>query len=166
MNAIENAEAIIVGGGNTWKLVRMLHENRLMNPVREKVFNGVPYIGWSAGANVACPTLRTTNDMPVIDPLSFDTIGLVPFQINPHYTDVIAPGHAGETRDQRIAEFLVVNPSVKVVGLREGSMLKLEDKYLNLLGKFNCKVFNNGEEPVEYLPGDDLNFLMGEGWLL
>lgn len=166
VKAIEDAEAIIVGGGNTWRLVRMLHENKLMNPIRERVFNGAPYIGWSAGANIACPTLRTTNDMPITDPLSFDTIGLVPFQINPHYTDVVAPGHAGETRDQRIAEFTALNPSVNVVGLREGSILKLEEKNLSLVGKFTCKLFNNGKLPVEYAPGDDLSFLMREGWLM
>ena len=166
VKAIEDAEAIVVGGGNTWRLVRMLHENKLMNPIRERVFNGAPYIGWSAGANIACPTLRTTNDMPITDPLSFDTIRLVPFQINPHYTDVVAPGHAGETRDQRIAEFTALNPSVNVVGLREGSMLKFEEKQLNLIGEFTCKLFKNGQVPVEYASGDDLSFLMGEEWLL
>ncbi len=161
VKAIENAEAIVVGGGNTWKLVRMLHDKKLINPIREKVYNGTPFIGWSAGANVACPTLRTTNDMPIIEPRGFDCISLVPFQINPHYTDVIAPGHAGESRDQRIEEFTVLNPALYVLGLREGTMLKLEDNKMNLIGSQNCKVFKNAQPPVEYVPGDDLSFMMG-----
>ena len=165
VKAIEEAEAIVVGGGNTWKLVRMLHDNKLMNPIREKVYNGFPYIGWSAGANVACPTLRTTNDMPVIDPRGFDCIGLVPFQINPHYTDVAAQGHAGETRDQRIQEFTFLNPDSYVVGLREGTMLKFENGQLDLLGNHNCKIFKNAADSIEYQPGANLSFLMGTGWL-
>lgn len=165
IRAIEDAEAIVVGGGNTWKLVRMLHDKKLMNPIREKVYNGTSYIGWSAGANVACPTLRTTNDMPVIDPRGFDCIGLVPFQINPHYLDAVAQGHAGETRDQRIAEFNELNPEIYVVGLREGTMLKLENQKLDLIGNRKCRIFKNAKQPVEYAPGDDVSFLMGTGWL-
>lgn len=165
VKAIEEAEAIVVGGGNTWKLVRMLHDQKLMNPMREKVYNGTPYIGWSAGANVACPTLRTTNDMPIVDPKGFGCIGLVPFQINPHYLDAVDQGHAGETRDQRIAEFNELNPEIYVVGLREGTMLKLEDSKMNLIGKQGCKVFKNAKQPVQYFPGEDLSFLMGTGWL-
>ncbi len=163
--AIEDAEAIVVGGGNTWRLVRMLHDKKLMNPIREKVYNGTPYVGWSAGANIACPTLRTTNDMPIIDPKCFDCIGLVPFQINPHYLDAVNQGHAGETRDQRIAEFNELNPKIYVVGLREGTMLKLDDHKLDLIGSQKCKVFKNAQEPVEYSQGDDLSFLMGTGLL-
>ena len=120
VQAVYDAEAIVVGGGNTWQLVRMLHDNQLMKPIREKVMNGALYVGWSAGSNVACPTLRTTNDMPIIDPKGFDTTGLIPFQINPHYLDANPEGHGGETREQRIEEFLEVNPDIYVVGLREG----------------------------------------------
>jgi dipeptidase E len=165
VKAIEDAEAIVIGGGNTWKLVRMLHDKKLINPIREKAYNGIPFIGWSAGANVACPTLRTTNDMPIIDPRGFDCIGLIPFQINPHYLDAHAQGHAGETRDQRIAEFNEVNPEIYVAGLREGTMLRLENGKMDLIGKHKCKIFKNGKQPVEYSPGDDLSFLMGTGWL-
>ncbi len=165
IKAVEDAEAIVVGGGNSWKLVRMLHDKKLMNPIREKAYNDTPYIGWSAGANIVCPTLCTTNDMPIIEPRGFDCIGLIPFQINPHYFDKIIQGHAGETRDQRIAEFIEIYPEIYVVGLREGTMLKLENDRLDLIGKQNCKVFKNGEQPVEYDPGADLSFLMGTGWL-
>jgi len=104
--AVHAAEAIIVGGGTTWQLVRMLHDTHLMGPLREKVMGGIPYVGWIAGSNVACPTLRTTNDMPIIDPKGFDTLNLVPFQINPHYIDADPDGHAGETREQRIQEVI------------------------------------------------------------
>ncbi len=159
--AVEQAEAIVVGGGNTWQLVRKLHDQKLMNPIREKVFNGTPYIGWSAGSNVACPTLRTTNDMPIVDPKGFDCIGLVSFQINPHYLDDNTPGHAGETREQRIEEFLEVNPDTYVAGLREGTMLKLEHNRLELIGKRTCRLFKKGEPPRELKAGEDLSFLLG-----
>ena len=98
VQAVNDAEVIVVGGGNTWQLVRLLHENQLMDAIREKVIGGTPYIGWSAGSNVACPTLRTTNDMPITDPKGFDTTGLIPFQINPHYLDSNPEGHGGETQ--------------------------------------------------------------------
>jgi len=163
--AIEDAEAIIIGGGNTWQMVRILHEKKLMNPIREKVFNGTPYIGWSAGTNVACPTLRTTNDMPIIEPRGFECVGLVPFQINPHYTDENVRNHAGESREQRIREFITLHPKIYVVGLREGTILKLENDKLQLIGSKTCKVFKQGEEPVEYTPGDDLSYLMETGFL-
>ncbi len=160
IKAIRDAEVIVVGGGNTWQLVRMLHEQKLMNPIREKAFNGTPYIGWSAGSNVACPTLRTTNDMPIIDPLGFECTHLIPFQINPHYLDANPEGHGGETREQRIEEFLEINPAIYVAGLREGTMFKVEGENIELIGSRNCRVFKKGETPVEYSPGDDLNFLL------
>lgn len=165
VKAVEEAEAIVVGGGNTWKLVRMLNDHKLMNPIRERVFNGMPYIGWSAGANVACPTLRTTNDMPIIDPKGFDCIGLIPFQINPHYLDATTQGHAGETRDQRIAEFTTLNPKFYVVGLREGSMLRFDGDELELIGEPGCRIFKDDRQPLEYKPSDDISFLMGTGLL-
>lgn len=160
VKAIQNAEAIVVGGGNTWQLVRMLHQQKLMNPIREKVFNGTPYVGWSAGSNVACPTLRTTNDMPIIDPLGFDCFRMIPFQINPHYLDANPDGHGGETREQRIAEFLEVNPNCYVAGLREGTMFKLEDGKLELIGSRKCRIFKKGQEAFEVSAGDDCNFLL------
>lgn len=160
IKAVYEAEAIIVGGGNTWQLVRLMHDHKLMNPIREKVFNQTPYIGWSAGANVACPTLRTTNDMPIIDPKGFDCIGLVPFQINPHYLHENPEGHGGETREQRIIEFLEINPNLYVAGLREGTMLKLENKNLSLIGSRTCRIFKKGASPSELSSNDDFNFLL------
>lgn len=160
VKAIEKAEAIVVGGGNTWQLVRMMNENLLFPAIRQKVLNGTPFIGWSAGSNVACPTLRTTNDMPIVDPLGFDTLNLVPFQINPHYLDSNPEGHAGETREQRIEEFIEINPETYVVGLREGSMLKIENNILSLIGDKTLRVFKKGEQPVEQSGKKDLSYLL------
>jgi dipeptidase E len=158
--AVNAAEAIVIGGGNTWQLVRLLHAHHLMAPIRDKVLSGSPYIGWSAGANVACPTLRTTNDMPIIDPLGFDTIRLIPFQINPHYLDAHPEGHAGETREQRILEFLEINPDIWVVGLREGTMLRIEKENLRLIGHRTARIFKKGDTPIELGTKDDFCFLL------
>ena len=160
VKAVEDAEAIVVGGGNTWKLVQMLHLNRLMEPIRKKALGGTPYIGWSAGSNVACPTLRTTNDMPIIDPVGFDTLNLVPFQINPHYTDAHPEGHGGETREDRIREFIEINPDVYVVGLREATMFLLENRQLTLIGNRPARIFKKGPAPKELNAGDDFSFLL------
>ncbi|MDP2890869.1 MAG: dipeptidase PepE [Bacteroidota bacterium] len=160
VQAVKDAEVIVVGGGNTWQLVRMMHENKLMEVIREKVVNGVPFVGWSAGSNVACPTLRTTNDMPIIDPLGFDTIGLVPFQINPHYLDANPEGHGGETRQQRIEEFLEVNPELYVVGLREGTMLRVEDQKMSLIGNRTARIFRKGADFFELSSDEDFSFLL------
>lgn len=162
VQAVEEAEAIVVGGGNTWQLVRMLHDQDLMRAISRKVQQGTPYIGWSAGSNVACPTLRTTNDMPIIDPRSFNTLNLVPFQINPHYLDANPEGHGGETREQRISEFLEINPKTYVVGLREGTMFKLENGKLDLTGKRSARIFRKGATPYELNAGDDFSFLLRE----
>jgi len=160
VEAVKKAEAIVVGGGNTWQLVRMMHDNRLMDAIREKVEHGTPYIGWSAGSNVACPTLQTTNDMPVVDPKGFDCMGLVPFQINPHYLDANPAGHGGETREQRIEEFLEVNPEITVVGLREGTMLIRESNTLKMIGSRNARIFKKGMHPEELNASDDFSFLL------
>jgi dipeptidase E len=160
IEAVRNAKAIVVGGGNTWKLVRMLYLNRLILPVRKKVLAGVPYVGWSAGSNVACSTLRTTNDMPITHPIGFETFNFVPFQINPHYLDSHPENHGGETREQRIEEFLVENPKIYVVGLREGTMLKYENDKLSMIGSRNARIFHFGSAPQELSNSDDFNFLM------
>ena len=160
VEAVQKADAIVVGGGNTWQLVRMMHDNRLMEAIRLKVEQGTPYIGWSAGSNVACPTLRTTNDMPVTDPKGFDCIGLIPFQINPHYLDANPEGHGGETREQRIEEFLEVNPEITVVGLREGTMFRLEGNSLKLIGSRSARIFRKGSAPQELNDNDDFDFLI------
>jgi dipeptidase E len=158
--AVMKADAIIVGGGNTWKLLKTIRDNGLIDPVREKILSGTPYIGWSAGANVACPTIMTTNDMPVTEPDSFSAFSLVPFQINPHYLDTNPAGHAGETREQRIAEYIEMNPGIYVVGLREGTMLRAESGKLSLTGPRNARLFIKGAIPVEAGQNDDLSFLL------
>jgi dipeptidase E len=160
VSAVLNAEAIVVGGGNTWKLLKTIRDNRLIEPVRERVLAGFPYIGWSAGSNVACPTIRTTNDMPVVEPGSFSSFNLIPFQINPHYLDANPAGHAGETREQRIEEFIEVNPDLYVAGLREGTMLIIEDKKIRLAGPRKLRVFKKGQAPLELSTGNDLSFLL------
>lgn len=160
VKAVREAQALAVGGGNTWKLLKMLRENELIDIVREKVLGGMPYIGWSAGSNVACPTIMTTNDMPVVAPDSFEAFNLVPFQINPHYLDANPSGHAGETREQRIEEFIEVNPDLFVVGLREGTMLMVENRKLHLKGPRSARIFKKGLAPVEAAPGDNLSFLL------
>ncbi|MDZ7738186.1 MAG: dipeptidase PepE [Bacteroidales bacterium] len=160
LKAIKDADAIVVGGGNTWQLLKMIIENKLIEPIRKKVQGGTPYIGWSAGSNMACPSIRTTNDMPVVEPESFSAFNLIPFQINPHYLDANPDGHAGETRQQRIEEFLVVNPGIYVAGLREGTMLLLEDGKLSLVGPRKLRLFRKGDKPVELEKSDDLSFLL------
>lgn len=158
--AIEKADAIIVGGGNTWQLVSMLQEKKLMKAIRKKVKEGTPYIGWSAGSNIACPTLRTTNDMPIMEPKKFKTLKLIPFQINPHYLDENPANHGGETREVRINEFIEVNRDMYVVGLREGTMLRLEDEKLSMIGSRQARVFKYGQAPQELSNTDDFSFLM------
>lgn len=158
--AIRTADAIMIGGGNTWKLTRMLQENDLIDLIREKVNMGTPYIGWSAGSNVACPTLRTTNDMPIVAPLSFDTLNLVPFQLNPHYLDAHPENHGGETREMRINEFIIENPDIYVVGLRESTILHFENGKLSLIGDRSARIFKFGKEPYELTSKGDFNFLV------
>ncbi len=158
--AIEDAEAIAVGGGNTWHLAREIHRLMLAEPIRRKVRSGTPYIGWSAGSNVACPTFQTTNDMPICDPLGFDGLGLIPFQINPHYLHGNPPGFHGETREERIVEYLELHPDVWVVGLREGTMLRFEHGRLRLLGEQPCRVFRHGQEFREAGPDESFDFLL------
>ncbi len=159
--AVRKAQAIVVGGGNTWMLLKLIRDNKLVGRVREKVLSGTPYIGWSAGSNVACPTIRTTNDMPVIRPSSFGAFNLIPFQINPHYLDANPEGHAGETREQRIEEFIEVNPDLWVAGLREGTMFLVEEEKIRLIGPRKTRIFRKGHEPLELGESDELSFLLG-----
>ena len=153
VEAVRKAKAIAVGGGNTFHLVYMLHRKNLVEVIRERALQGIPYMGWSAGANVACPSLRTTNDMPIVQPESFLTFNLVSFQINPHYLDANPEGHGGETRQQRIEEFLAINRDVTVVGLREATLIQVEGIHYELKGARPMKIFRYGEEPVELMPG-------------
>jgi len=158
--AITAADTIVVGGGNTWHLLYMLQKLELIDSISMAVNKRANYIGWSAGANIACPTIRTTNDMPIIEPEDMSASDLVPFQINPHYLDANPDGHAGETREMRIQEFMVVNPSVYIVGLREGTSLLVENKKIKLLGNKTARIFRGGLEPIELSSTDDLSFLL------
>jgi len=158
--AVEKADAIAVGGGNTFHLLRGLYEARVVETIRARVRGGMPYVGWSAGSNVACPTIKTTNDMPIVQPPTLDALGLVPFQINPHYTDAHLAGHMGETRDERLAEFVQANPGVWVIGIREGTMLRLEGRTIRLIGDKPARLFLKGEEPRNIPPTDSYDFLL------
>ena len=160
IEAVEKAEVIIVGGGNTWQLVKMLQENNLMEAIVKKVQEGTPYVGWSAGSNIACPTLKTTNDMPIVEPASFNTLNLVPFQINPHYLDDNNDTHGGETRETRITEFIHANKEVYVVGLREGCMLLLENNDIQMIGARDARIFHYEKETEELSEKDDFRFLI------
>ena len=150
---VRDAAAIAVGGGNTFRLLERLYATRLLDVVRERARAGVPYLGWSAGSVVACPTIQTTNDMPIIAPPSFAALGLVPFQINAHYTDFHPPGFQGETRAERLAEFLALNASQRVIGLREGAMLRVIDDVATLLGAPGAVEFRSGSAPRELTVG-------------
>jgi dipeptidase E len=160
VRAVNNAEAIIVGGGNTWNLLFHIHRLKLIEPVRDKVMQGMKYVGWSAGANVACPTIMTTNDMPVVDPNGFHAFNLVPFQINPHYLDVNPEGHGGETREERILEFISLNQSSYVAGLREGCMFFVSGSEMRMKGIHPLRLFKYNMETREIPAGDDLSFLL------
>ena len=151
--AVDEAEVVFVGGGNTFRLLKALYDLDLLGPIRERVEAGMPYIGSSAGSNVAGPTIRTTNDMPIVQPPSFDALGLVSFQINPHYLDPDPNSrHMGETREERILQFLEENDT-PVVGLREGAMLRIENGETILRGSTGARIFRKGLEPIDTLPG-------------
>jgi dipeptidase E len=164
--AVRGAAAVFVGGGNTFRLLNALYRFELLEPIRERVRGGMPYLGISAGTNVAGPTIKTTNDMPIVQPPSFDALGLVPFQINPHYysgANYVRHGdtfveHFGETRDQRLQEFHEENET-PVVGLWEGGIVRVEAGRVELIGA-NARVFGRGEPPVDVAPGADLQPLV------
>ena len=160
VQSVAQAEAIFIGGGNTFRLLLSLYSNFLLDPIREAVQGrGVPYMGSSAGTNVACPTIRTSNDMPIAEPPSFDALNLIPFQVNPHFVDADPNStHQGETREQRLAEYLEENPTA-VAGLREGSWLKVVGDEAHLCGRTGMKLFRRGEHPDEIGSGD-VSFLL------
>ena len=157
--AVAAAQAIFVGGGNTFRLLKTLYDLDLLEPIRERVRAGTPYMGSSAGSNIAGPTIKTTNDMPIVQPPSFEALGLVPFQINPHYLDA-DPGskHMGETRAERITQFLEENDT-PVVGLREGGILRIDQGRTRLAGVAGARIFQRGMEPLELVPGDFLDLV-------
>jgi len=157
---VENAEAVFIGGGNTFRLLKSLYECGLLEPIRRRVENGMPYIGSSAGSNVAAPTIKTTNDMPIVEPPSFAALGLVDFQINPHYLDPDpASKHMGETREERLRQFLEDNET-PVVGLREGAIIRVENGSALLKGSTGARIFRRGHEAIEALPGARLDELV------
>lgn len=159
--AIESAALLYVGGGNTFRLVAGMQSRGLLEPVRRRVGDGsLSYLGSSAGTNLACPTIRTTNDMPIVEPATFEAFGLVPFQINPHYLDPNPTStHMGETREQRIEQFLEEN-DVPVLGIREGAWLRRQDDRLVLGGTTGARLFRRGTTPEEFTDGADLSFLL------
>jgi dipeptidase E len=157
---IRNADVIVIGGGNTFHLIYHMQIKGIIDTIKQKVESGTPFIGWSAGTNVACPSIMTTNDMPIVQPSSFLALGLVPFQINPHYTDGRIPNHNGETREERIREFLEINPGPLVVGLKEGSMLRIDGSQVKLLGNKTLKIFRKGMPTLEYEPNASLDFIL------
>ena len=137
-----------------------MQESGILNAISERVKNGMPYVGWSAGSNVASPTICTTNDMPIVEPSSFKSFGFIPFQINPHYLDAHPSNHGGETREQRILEYIEANPDMYVVGLREGCRLFVEEGKLRMAGEKTLRIFRKGDTPYELQPNSDLQFLM------
>ena len=160
LKMIRDAQAICVGGGNTFALTKRMQEQGLMAAILDKIGEGTPYLGWSAGSNVTCPTICTTNDMPIVEPESFKAINAVKFQINPHYLDANPDGHAGETREQRILEYIEANPEMYVVGLREGCMLHCQGGRMELKGPKPMRIFKKSVETYEVNAGDDLSFLL------
>jgi dipeptidase E len=155
--AVDGAEAIFIGGGNTFRLLKTLYELDLLRAIRRRVDGGMPYIGSSAGSNVAGPTIRTTNDMPIVQPPSFDALALVSFQINPHFLDPDPNStHKGETREERMLQFLEENETT-VVGLREGAIVRVEHGATVLKGSSGARIFRKGLAPMEVMPGTRLD---------
>ena len=157
VTAIGETDAVFIGGGNTFRLLKALYDFDLIEAIRKRVSNGMPYIGSSAGSNVAAPTIKTTNDMPIVQPPSFDALGLVSFQINPHYLDPDPNSkHMGETREARLVQFLEENDT-PVVGLREGAMLRIENGETILRGSTGARIFRKGIQAIEISPGARLD---------
>jgi dipeptidase E len=160
--AVAEADGFIVGGGNSFALLQRMYEYDLIESIRSKVLSGVPYIGWSAGGNLGCPTIMTTNDMPIVQPNSLKALNLVPFQINPHYHELKFEGQGGETRKDRLEEFIAFNPKVKVIGLPEGMLIQRNDNKLILKGEADrtAKLYEHKAPVKELKCGDDLSFML------
>jgi dipeptidase E len=146
--ALAQADLVLVGGGNTFRLLHGLRQGGWLEPIRRAVGSGVPYVGWSAGTVVATPSISTTNDMPIIDPGGLDALDLFPWQINAHYNNALPPGHQGETRNQRIAEYLVLHPREPVLGLPEGSWIDVRDGQCHVCGAQPTLLFSQGQAPL------------------
>ncbi|MEZ4778424.1 MAG: dipeptidase PepE [Flavobacteriaceae bacterium] len=158
INAIEDSQGIFTGGGNTFVLVKQLYENKVMAPLREVLFYGTPYLGTSAGSNICGQSMQTTNDMPIVYPPSFKTLGVLPFNINPHYLDPDPTSkHMGETRETRVKEFHTQN-SLPVIGLREGSWLRVKGDDIELQGTLSARIFEKDKTPYEIPNGAKIDY--------
>ena len=154
--AIEDHDAVFIGGGNTFVLLSMLYKNNVLDPLKKSIVNGMKYIGTSAGSNVACQSIQTTNDMPIMYPPSFKALGVVPFNINPHYIDPDPSSkHMGESREKRLQEFFVFN-NIPVIGLREGAMIHCENELYTIKGKYGARVFTKNKEPFKLKTGEQI----------
>lgn len=161
VHALSTCDVVAIGGGNSFLLLRSLYRTGLIKAIADRVKDGMPYLGWSAGSNVACPTIMTTNDMPIVEAPTLKAMHLVSFQINPHYTESTIPGHGGESRDQRIAEYLALNGSMKVVGLREGSLLDVRGSSITLRGR-DMALFKAGHEKQVVADGTSFRTDLGD----
>jgi len=162
VKAVNDTEAVFIGGGNTFRLLKCLYDFNLLEPIRRRVLDGMPYVGSSAGSNVAGPTIKTTKDMPIVQPPSFDALGLVAFQISPHFQDPDPNStHMGETQEERILQFLEENDTT-VAGLREGAMVRVENATTTLKGSSGARIFRKGQAPVERAPLSLLDDLFAE----
>jgi dipeptidase E len=159
IKAIEGATAIVVGGGNSFALLSRVYQENILEPIRKKVLAGTPYMGWSAGANLACPTIMTTNDMPIVSPPSLNALNLVPFQINPHYHELKFENQGGETRRERLEEFLVMNNEKRILGLPEGMLVERNGNNVWLKGEGTAKLYEFQKPVLDLHPGDNLTFL-------
>lgn len=157
---LKRTDAVFVGGGNSFRLLKALQESDMIERIRERVKGGVPYLGASAGSNLACPTIRTTNDMPIVEPRGLGALALVPFQINPHYFEPVSgESGQGESRDDRIAEFLDEN-DVPVLALREGAWLEVRGASASIGGVADGRIFERGLAPRDVPPGGDVSVLL------
>jgi len=162
VKSVMEADAILVGGGNSFQLLNLLYKNGLVEAFKEKISSGTPYIGWSAGSNMACPTLKTTNDMPIVEPPSFDALDLISFQINPHYTEAVIPNHGGESRELRILEFIEANKEMVVVGLPEGMIIQLKNDKYEIIGEKEVKIFQHGKNPFTINSSNEFNMIFSK----
>ena len=161
--AIQHADGFVVGGGNSFALLHWMYQFDLLDAIRQRVLDGIPYIGWSAGGNLACPTIMTTNDMPIVQPPSLKALNLVPFQINPHYHELKFEAQGGETRKERLEEFIAFNPDKKVIGLPEGMLLERKANNLTIKGEPDrtAKLYVHGSAITELSDGTNLSYLLG-----